>query len=95
MKQLITFLPSIIFLNFLLPQVNAVATDNRALKPSTAIHATGKRIALIIGNGNYQHTDRLPKLANPSHDSEDIAQALRGFALLPTVAAAGLCHRKT
>jgi len=57
----------------------APAKENRALKPGTTSHATGKRIALIIGNGNYQHPDRLPKLANPTHDSEDIAQALRGF----------------
>jgi hypothetical protein len=39
---------------------------------------TGKRIALVIGNGNYQ-ADNLPKLANPPHDAEDIAAALRGF----------------
>lgn len=38
----------------------------------------GKRIALVIGNGNY-HYDNLPKLANPTHDAEDIAKALRGF----------------
>lgn len=79
---------------FLLPHL-ASAKENRALSLSPSSHATGKRIALIIGNGNYQHADRLPKLANPTHDSEDIAQVLRGFALLPTVAAARLCHRET
>ena len=25
----------------------------------------GKRFALVIGNGNYQHTATLPKLGNP------------------------------
>jgi formylglycine-generating enzyme required for sulfatase activity len=64
---------------FLLQPQFASAKENRALKPSTASHATGKRIALVIGNGNYQHADRLPKLANPPHDAEDIARALRGF----------------
>ena len=39
----------------------------------------GKRIALVIGNGKYQHADILPKLDNPTHDAEDIAKALRGF----------------
>lgn len=63
----------------LLPQTDAAAKDNRALKPGASSHATGKRIALVIGNGNYQHTERLPKLANPPHDAEDIARALRGF----------------
>jgi len=45
---------------------------------STAANASGQRIALVIGNGNYQHPD-LPKLANPTNDAEDIARALRGF----------------
>ena len=39
----------------------------------------GRRIALVIGNGNYQHPDNLPKLPNPTNDAEDIATALRGF----------------
>ena len=38
-----------------------------------------KRVALVIGNGKYQYTDFLPKLANPPHDAEDIAAALRSF----------------
>jgi len=44
----------------------------------TAANASGQRIALVIGNGNYQHPD-LPKLANPTNDAEDMARALRGF----------------
>lgn len=40
---------------------------------------TGKRrVALVIGNGNY-HQAELPKLPNPIHDAEDMAKALRGF----------------
>lgn len=38
-----------------------------------------RRIALVIGNGNYQYPDNLPKLANPINDAEDIAAVLRGF----------------
>ena len=38
-----------------------------------------RRIALVIGNGHYQHTELLPKLANPVNDAEDVARALRGF----------------
>jgi formylglycine-generating enzyme required for sulfatase activity len=45
----------------------------------TSHDSASKRIALVIGNGNYQHSDNLPKLANPTHDAEDIAAALRGF----------------
>ena len=56
---------------------SAPAASNRTL----AVTATGqgRRIALVIGNGDYQHTDNLPKLGNPAHDAEDIAEALRGF----------------
>jgi Caspase domain len=32
------------------------------------------RIALVVGNGNYQHTSRLK---NPANDAEDLAAALR------------------
>ncbi|MEI7611582.1 MAG: caspase family protein [Betaproteobacteria bacterium] len=39
----------------------------------------GRRIALVIGNGNYQYPDSLPRLANPANDAHDIAAALRGF----------------
>jgi hypothetical protein len=45
---------------------------------AAAANARGQRIALVIGNGNYQQPD-LPKLANPTNDAEDIAKALRGF----------------
>lgn len=43
-----------------------------------AADGTGRRIALVIGNGTYQHPE-LPKLPNPPNDAEDIAKALRGF----------------
>ena len=33
-----------------------------------------ERVALVVGNGAYQHT---PRLANPTHDAEDIAKRLR------------------
>ena len=33
----------------------------------------------MIGNGNYQHPENLPKLANPANDAQDIAAALRAF----------------
>ena len=43
-----------------------------------AADAQGRRVALVIGNGNYQQPD-LPKLPNPPNDAEDIAKALRKF----------------
>jgi formylglycine-generating enzyme required for sulfatase activity len=64
------------------------ATDDPGAKSASAGGATraavlpagqGRRIALVIGNGNYQHPDNLPKLPNPTNDVEDIAAALRGF----------------
>jgi formylglycine-generating enzyme required for sulfatase activity len=71
--QLITF-----SLYCLLLAKTAFANDDRNLVVN-ANSNTGKRIALVIGNGDYQHTDSLPKLSNPPHDAEDIAKALRGF----------------
>lgn len=45
---------------------------------ANAREGQGRRVALVIGNGNYQQPE-LPKLPNPSNDAEDIAQVLRGF----------------
>jgi formylglycine-generating enzyme required for sulfatase activity len=38
-----------------------------------SVHAE-KRVALVIGNGTYQHTAHLP---NPVHDAKDVAAALQ------------------
>ncbi|MCX7149936.1 MAG: caspase family protein, partial [Rhodocyclales bacterium] len=53
-------------------------TGQRALAVQPA-KTDGRRIALVIGNGDYQYPDNLPKLANPTNDAQDIAEALRGF----------------
>ena len=53
-------------------------TGQRALAAQAA-KTDGRRIALVIGNGDYQYPDNLPKLANPTNDAQDIAEALRGF----------------
>lgn len=58
---------------FLAMPVSAAKSDE-----APASSSTGKRIALVIGNGAYQSKD-LPKLGNPANDAEDIAAALRGF----------------
>ena len=36
----------------------------------------GERVALVIGNGDYQHVQRL---ANPRNDAGDVAKALRAL----------------
>jgi predicted secreted protein len=59
------------------PAASAPAAGDRTLAVTSP--GQGRRIALVIGNGDYQYSDNLPKLANPSHDAEDIAKALRGF----------------
>jgi hypothetical protein len=58
-----------------LPTATAALTGNR-ITPSSG---QGRRIALVIGNGDYRYPDNLPRLANPVHDAEDIASALRRF----------------
>ena len=53
-------------------------------KPSAVLPGQKRRIALVIGNSDYQHPDNLPALANPVNDAEDIAEALRilGFEVI-------------
>jgi tetratricopeptide (TPR) repeat protein len=46
------------------PQAPVVAKDQ------------GRRVALVIGNGNYVHT---PKLANPTRDAQAVARSLRAI----------------
>jgi uncharacterized caspase-like protein len=45
------------------------------------------RLALLIGNSNYNKSDTLPQLKNPSNDARDIAAALKenGFAHVTVV----------
>ena len=38
--------------------------------------SAGERVALVIGNGDYQHVQRL---ANPRNDAGDVAKALKGL----------------
>ena len=53
----------------------AVATPQ--ISPSAVVSVAppiGRRVALVIGNGRYQHAAQLP---NPPNDAADIALALR------------------
>jgi hypothetical protein len=62
--------------------------DKSARPATTVTNATipvvvdsGRRVALVLGNGNYQFATKLP---NPPNDAADIAQALRklGFEVV-------------
>jgi hypothetical protein len=55
------------------------ATGDRSLARADKNNASGKRVALVIGNGAYRHTDSMPKLANPPNDADDMAAALKRF----------------
>ncbi|MEY9459107.1 tetratricopeptide (TPR) repeat protein [Bradyrhizobium ottawaense] len=56
------------------------ATATPAPSPSPLASGRGKRMALIIGNGAYQHVKALP---NPSSDARAVAKSLRdiGFTV--------------
>jgi hypothetical protein len=58
--------------------LRALATSLVCIAMAHAADGQGRRIALVIGNGNYLQSE-LPKLPNPPHDAEDVAKALRGF----------------
>lgn len=53
-------------------------TSNPLSPQFTDHQKQGRRIALVIGNSNYQ-SDNLPKLQNLVNDAEDISIALRSF----------------
>ncbi|MCX7148993.1 MAG: caspase family protein, partial [Rhodocyclales bacterium] len=59
------------------PAASAPANTNKTL--AVAPVSQGRRIALVIGNGDYQYPENLPRLSNPANDAQDIAEALRGF----------------
>jgi len=56
-----------------------VADSSSASVAKNPPGTSGRRIALVIGNGDYQYPDSLPRLSNPTHDAEDVAEALRNF----------------
>lgn len=50
---------------------------------SIGVAHADKRVALVIGNGAYQHT---PALINPKNDADDIGKTLRGLGFATIVA---------
>jgi hypothetical protein len=57
------------------PPVAAVAPPEKSIPPAVQQPTSfRKRVALVIGNGNYRSA---PQLNNPPNDASDIAQALR------------------
>ncbi|MDO8788643.1 MAG: tripartite tricarboxylate transporter substrate-binding protein [Sulfuritalea sp.] len=63
----------------LLPAFPALPQTGQRAVAAQPAKTDGRRIALVIGNGDYQYPDNLPKLPNPTNDAQDIAEALRGF----------------
>src|SRR5688572_21286275 len=60
---------------------SAAAQDARKLEREKPPAAAEKRLALVIGNGNYRNATALP---NPSNDATDMAATLRelGFEVI-------------
>lgn len=84
---LLTFAPSIGLAQEQAPTTRAVISSESlaqariraAEKPEKALSVSqpgGKRIALVIGNANYQ---RILKLANPLNDANDVCSGLRSL----------------
>lgn len=53
------------------------------MSPAAAQSSGGARLALVIGNSAYQHTQALP---NPRNDAEDMARALEAIGFTVTFA---------
>ena len=62
---------------FAAPKTPVKASDDRSLKSVAKVDS--RRVALVIGNGSYKHSDIMPRLSNPTNDADDIAEALRQF----------------
>lgn len=56
---------------------------------ATSVAMAAERVALVIGNGNYQHTGQL---ANPVNDAALVAQSLRGVGF-EVVTASDATHK--
>jgi hypothetical protein len=65
--------------NLIEPQQRVAAADSGA--PSTMLNGPEQRLALVIGNSNYQNA---PQLANPDHDAQSMAEFLNsaGFEVV-------------
>jgi uncharacterized caspase-like protein len=72
---------------FLLVYAGNAAAQNRNLILKEAEGQGTVRLALLIGNSNYNRNDTLPQLKNPSNDARDIAAALKenGFSKIEVV----------
>jgi WD40 repeat protein len=57
-------------------RIAALTAGLALLSGAASAQAALDRVALVIGNGSYRHA---AKLANPTNDSSDIAQVLRGI----------------
>ena len=70
----------VIYLLGLLLTLPALAQRYRTLEPEAGTDSAD-RVALVIGNSDYAHYS---DLQNPSHDADDMAQALRalGFTVV-------------
>jgi tetratricopeptide (TPR) repeat protein len=55
-------------------KVAVVTSQAAASAAASVVTPIGRRVALVIGNGKYQHAAQLP---NPPNDAADIANALR------------------
>lgn len=53
--------------------------DNRGVSFLAKNTQERKRVALVIGNGSYRHSESMPRLVNPQNDADDMASALRQF----------------
>ena len=73
-----------VLINFLVFSSLTVGQVGKLNREKPAVGQTERRIALVIGNGDYLRTK---SLANPANDAEDMAKTLRdvGFEVLSGV----------
>lgn len=64
--------------HFLKSLISAFIFAFLCISVANAAGSQGRRVALVIGNGNYQQP-LLPKLKNPPNDADDISKVLRNF----------------
>lgn len=80
MTRLLQLIGFVFFLCFWVLQANAEITERRA---SPGASTSGKRVALVIGNGAYRN---IPSLVNPMNDAADVGKALQDLGFTTIVA---------
>ena len=68
------FIPAAVVVAVLFTFIFTTSGDDRTSKKKRSLSGTDKRLALVIGNGDY----KTAPLRNPVNDADDMAEGISG-----------------